>query len=170
MTRSQVAVVNQAMAKKFWPNEDAIGHRFQLLEDKTAGWLTVVGVTPDTGTRDGQRKSDRACAYLSFAFGAFPNTGLTIRVAAIPPRFRPPRASDPCLDPSLAVFQLSTMEALRQRGYWQYFLFGWMFSLYGGIALLLASVGVYARALVLGRAADAGDRRAGRARAAARTC
>jgi putative ABC transport system permease protein len=35
------------------------------------------------------------------------------------------------------------MEALRERGYWQYFLFGWMFSLYGGIALLLASVGVY---------------------------
>ena len=35
------------------------------------------------------------------------------------------------------------MEELRQRGYWQYFLFGWMFSLFGGIALLLAAIGVY---------------------------
>ena len=35
------------------------------------------------------------------------------------------------------------MEELRQRGFWQYFLFGWMFSLYGGIALVLAAIGVY---------------------------
>lgn len=35
------------------------------------------------------------------------------------------------------------MEALRQRGYWQFWLFGWMFSMFGGIALLLAAVGVY---------------------------
>jgi len=41
------------------------------------------------------------------------------------------------------VFQVSTMEDLRQRGYWQYFLFGWMFSLFGGIALVLAAIGVY---------------------------
>jgi len=41
------------------------------------------------------------------------------------------------------VFQVSTMKQLRERGYWQYFLFGWMFSLFGGIALLLAAIGVY---------------------------
>jgi len=35
------------------------------------------------------------------------------------------------------------MKQLRERGYWQYFLFGWMFSLFGGIALLLAAIGVY---------------------------
>jgi ABC-type antimicrobial peptide transport system permease subunit len=43
----------------------------------------------------------------------------------------------------MAVFQVSTMKQLRERGYWQYFLFGWMFSLFGGIALLLAAIGVY---------------------------
>jgi putative ABC transport system permease protein len=35
------------------------------------------------------------------------------------------------------------MEELRERGYWQYFLFGWMFSLFGGVALVLAAIGVY---------------------------
>jgi putative ABC transport system permease protein len=43
----------------------------------------------------------------------------------------------------MAVFQAATMKELRQRGYWQYFLFGWMFSLFGGIALILAAIGVY---------------------------
>jgi putative ABC transport system permease protein len=35
------------------------------------------------------------------------------------------------------------MEELRRRGFWQYGLFGWMFGAWGGIALLLAAVGVY---------------------------
>ena len=145
MTRSSVAVVNQAMANKLWPKEDAIGHRFQILEDKSAGWLTVVGVTPDYrhGEMDNANPIE-PCAYVSFAFGAFPNTGLTIRVAGEPGAISAPaREAIRASDPSIAVFQVSTMEALRARGYWQYFLFGWMFSLYGGIALLLASIGVY---------------------------
>jgi ABC-type antimicrobial peptide transport system permease subunit len=35
------------------------------------------------------------------------------------------------------------MEKVRQLGFWQYGLFGSMFSVFGGIALLLAAVGVY---------------------------
>ena len=35
------------------------------------------------------------------------------------------------------------MEDLRQRSFWQDRLFGWMFSTFGAVALLLASVGVY---------------------------
>jgi ABC-type antimicrobial peptide transport system permease subunit len=41
------------------------------------------------------------------------------------------------------VFQVSTMEDLRQRSFWQFRLFGWMFSTFGVIALVLASIGVY---------------------------
>ena len=32
---------------------------------------------------------------------------------------------------------------MKARSYWEYFLFGWMFSLFGGVALLLAAIGVY---------------------------
>jgi putative ABC transport system permease protein len=35
------------------------------------------------------------------------------------------------------------MEKLRQLNFWQFRLFGWMFSVFGAIALLLASIGVY---------------------------
>jgi len=38
---------------------------------------------------------------------------------------------------------VSTMEQLRQLSYWQYRLFGWMFSTFGFIALGLAAIGVY---------------------------
>ena len=47
------------------------------------------------------------------------------------------------VDAALPIFQVSSMEELRQRSFWQFRLFGWMFSTFGAIALLLASIGVY---------------------------
>jgi ABC-type antimicrobial peptide transport system permease subunit len=46
-------------------------------------------------------------------------------------------------DPTLPVFQVRTMEDLRQFSFWRFKLFGWMFSAFGAVALLLASIGVY---------------------------
>jgi hypothetical protein len=145
MTKAPYAIVNQAMVKRFWPNEDPIGHRFRTLNEADGGWFTIVGITPDI--RHGESDNTRPIepqAYVSFVYGAFPNTGLTIRTAGAPALISAPaREAIRASDPRLAVFQASTMEELRQRGYWQYFLFGWMFSLFGGIALILAAIGVY---------------------------
>ena len=43
----------------------------------------------------------------------------------------------------MPIFQVQTMEEARTRGYWQYRLFSWMFSIFGAIALAVAAVGVY---------------------------
>jgi ABC-type antimicrobial peptide transport system permease subunit len=46
-------------------------------------------------------------------------------------------------DPTLPIFNAQTGDEARADTYWQYGLFGWMFSIFGGIALALASIGVY---------------------------
>jgi putative ABC transport system permease protein len=145
LARTPFAVVNQAMARKFWPNADPIGRRFRTLNEADGGWFTIVGIVSDIR----QRESDeidpiQPCAYVAYPFGATPNTGLTVRVAGDPAAISAPaREAIRAADRTLAVFQVWTMEELRQRGYWEYFLFGWMFSLFGVIALLLAAIGVY---------------------------
>jgi putative ABC transport system permease protein len=145
MTRSSVAVINQAMAKRFWPDADPIGARFRSRDEAGHPWFTIVGITPDY--RHGQSDNTdpiEPSAYIPFVYGAFPNTGLTIRAGGAPALMSAPiRDAIRASDPKLAVFQAATMEELRQRGYWQYFLFGWMFSMFGGVALVLAAVGVY---------------------------
>jgi putative ABC transport system permease protein len=146
VSRTPVAVINQAMAVKFWPKEDPIGRRFRVIDDDTnREWFTIIGVTSDFRHYElDDFDAIAPCAYVPFPYGAFPNTGLTLRAAGDPALIAgPAREQIRASDPSLAVFQVITMEALRQRGYWQFWLFGWMFSMFGGIALLLAAVGVY---------------------------
>jgi predicted permease len=46
----QVAVINQAMAQNYWPNEDPLGKRFKGAK-AGAPWITVVGVIADARTQ-----------------------------------------------------------------------------------------------------------------------
>jgi putative ABC transport system permease protein len=142
--RTPYAVVNEAMVKKFWPHEDPVGRRFRVVNG-TEGWFTVVGVVPDYRHGDlADTDPIEPCAYVSFAHSAFANTGVTVRAAGDPASLTASlRDVIRAADPKLAMFNVWTMEELRARGYWQYFLFGWMFSLFGGIALVLAAIGVY---------------------------
>ena len=81
---------------------------------------------------------------MPYSFDPALNTGLTIRATGDPARLvSAVREQIRLADSSLPIFQVSTMEDLRQRSFWQFRLFGWMFSTFGAIALLLASVGVY---------------------------
>jgi putative ABC transport system permease protein len=142
---SGVAVIDQRMARRFWPDADPVGRRFRFARDTAIGWISVIGVITDIYNNDVDDTDREPSAYLPYPYLATLNTGLTIRVSGDDPVRvttavrREIRASDP----SLPVFEVQTMESLRQLGFWQYKLFGWMFSVFGAVALLLAAVGVY---------------------------
>ena len=73
-----------------------------------------------------------------------PNTGLIVRTTQPPASLTSAvRAAIRESDPALPVFGAQTMEELRRLGFWQFELFGWMFTTFGALALVLASVGVY---------------------------
>ena len=143
-TRSPVALINDEMARRMWPNEDPVGRRFRLTGSKEE-WFSVIGViaTFRHGQGDNAEPEDPA-AYVPYPYQTTFNTGLTIRVSGDPRQITPAvREQIRLADPLLPVFQVETMEQLRQLSYWQYRLFGSMFSTFGFIALVLASIGVY---------------------------
>jgi putative ABC transport system permease protein len=144
-TRTPAALINQTMAKQLWGDTDPVGRRFKLTSPEQPNWFTVVGVIADFRHYQGDDKDPISpAAYVPYSFEPTFNTGLTIRVTGDPTRVvSAAREQIHLSDASLPIFQVSTMEDVRQRGFWEQKLFGWMFSTFGAVALLLASVGVY---------------------------
>jgi putative ABC transport system permease protein len=132
------------MAARFWPGQDAVGQRFRLVGEQDGDWFTVIGIAPDIA-RGFVGSRPQPYAFLPYPFSETRNTGIVLRVpkgaptsvlAAVRDQIHP-------ADASMPIFQVQTMEEARTRGYWQYRLFSWMFSIFGAIALALAAVGVY---------------------------
>ena len=141
-----VAIVNETMAKRLWPDKEAVGGRFRLIDsDEADDWFTVIGVAPDIRMFDMDDDTpDFSVAYVPYRYGSFANIGVTIRAAGDPVSLAAPvREAIRASDPGLPIFNLRTMEDLRREGFWQYRLFGFMFAIFGAAALLLAGVGVY---------------------------
>lgn len=143
--RSGVAIINERMAKRFWPNTAALGQRFRMLHDSTTSF-EVVGVAPDVRMNGLSDTGElEPFAIVPYQYNAARNNGLMIRIrdgnpAAIIPAVRKAIRD---ADPSLPVFEVSTMDKVRTLSFWQYKLFSQMFGAFGMIALMLAAIGVY---------------------------
>jgi putative ABC transport system permease protein len=145
-TRTPVALVNQAMAKRLWPGTDALGRRFRMTDGDIDAWFMVIGVVADFQNRQvPDNEGARPAAYVPYPFDPALNTGITIRVASGAPANITPAVREQLrlADPTLPLFAVTTVEELRRLSFWQYALFGSMFGTFGVIALALASIGVY---------------------------
>jgi predicted permease len=140
---SRVAIINQTMGRRLWPGIDPIGRRFRYAADSSGQWFTVIGVTPDIANDDLDNEPESA-AYVPLRYTLWRGLGLVVRTTGDPAAITPAmRRAVRDSDPTIALYDVNTMERVRQLGFWQYRLFGSMFSIFGVIALLLAAVGVY---------------------------
>jgi putative ABC transport system permease protein len=146
LSKTPVALINATMARRLWPDGDPVGRRFRMRDGaQSTIWFTIVGVVSDVKHDDVDPDDDQlSAAYVPYRYQQMPNTALTIRVVGDPAHItgaarREIRASDA----NLPVFGAQTVDASRRLGFWQYELFSWMFSIFGVMAVLLASIGVY---------------------------
>jgi len=141
-----LAIINHTMAQRFWPKGGAVGARFQLVgAETTKDWFSIIGVAPDIKHDDIDPEDEPfSSAYVPIHFQEFFSTGLTIQVAGDPASIVPAvREVVRAADPTLPIANIRTMEEVRELGFWQYGLFGWIFGVTGVVGLLLAAVGVY---------------------------
>src|SRR5438552_98516 len=99
----QVAIINQAMAQTYWPNEDPLGKRFKSVK-AGASWITVAGVVADARTQSLAR-ADVPQVYLDLYQTGAKRLAILLRghfhAAAIADEVR---AQVQSLDPTLPVF------------------------------------------------------------------
>jgi putative ABC transport system permease protein len=139
-----LAVINRTMSTKFWPQGNAIGSRFRIDGDTTRTWFTVIGVTNDIRHDGVDNEELPPGAYLPYKYLPVRNNGLMVRVQGDPSAATNAiRSAIRDSDPAIPVFDVNSMETVKRLSFWQYVLFSKMFSVFGGIALFLAAIGVY---------------------------
>jgi putative ABC transport system permease protein len=148
-----VVIVNEQFAAKFWPGQNAIGKRLRLfgaqagvtINDTSNAWLTVVGIVPNIVQNDISPRQIDPLIYLPFRQQPGPLVWVLARTRVPPETLGTAfRKEIQALDPGLPVFGLGSLDQNLLRNSWFYRVFGVMFVMFAAIALLLASVGLYA--------------------------
>ena len=144
-----VALVNGAWLRAHMPSGDPIGHRavLELGSGKTRT-VTIVGVAPDIFPGSASTRAMQEAIYVplaqwpsrSLALIVRPPTGYADPLAIAAPMRDAVRA----IDPDLALSDVNTLGAHIYRRTWFYRVFGTVFTVFGAVALFLASLGLYA--------------------------
>lgn len=137
-----VAVINATMACRFWPNQDSIGKRFKQ-GDPDAKWITVVGVVGDV-REFGLAEPTIPEAYYPEAQRTHSDLVLVVR-AANDPRGQVPAICNAlhALDKDLPWYGIQTLQEMVSDSSREKRFLALLLALFGAVALLLASVGIY---------------------------
>ncbi|HXE64660.1 MAG TPA: ABC transporter permease [Bryobacteraceae bacterium] len=139
------AIVNQRFANANWPGENPIGKRLRVFSGDTASrWLNVVGVAPNIAQNG--RTEFEPLVYVSYRQGPLRGMWVVTHSRIPPDRLitdfrRAVRSIDASL--TIAVGPVSLAEDLA-RSYQYKGVSGALFLVFAVIALLLASIGLYA--------------------------
>jgi putative ABC transport system permease protein len=147
----KVVVVNETLARDFWPGQDAVGKRLQYGGyGKDTPWREVVGVVADSKLESMESKPPLQF-YEPYTQTREQNSGgvgrnlfFVVRTAGDPVAAAGAlRMAVRSLDPSLPVTDLRTMTEEVDRSTGPRRFNTWVMGLFAGIALLLAAVGIY---------------------------
>ena len=136
-----VAVINGTMARRLFPNEDPIGKRIRFGRD--GPYLEVIGVAGD-GKYRSLREEPRMCLYEPFLMNYRHQMNLLVRAGGDPKSLLASvREAVQTLDPRIPVFQVRTLTEQVRSASGQERSVAALTSLFGGLALLLAAIGIY---------------------------
>jgi len=149
---ARVAIIDEAMAKKLFPNTDAVGQHIRYTiapRDGSPNDFEVVGVV-GTHRHDVQNDTVLRRMFVPLAVAQSGNVYLHVRIAskdrrAVAAMIPSVRQMLRTVDPDLPILGIAPFVDLMEKsvGLWIVRLGAVLFGVFGGIALLLAVVGVY---------------------------
>ncbi len=141
-----VMIVNHSMARRYWPNEDAVGKRISFDDHpKETDWFTIAGIVGDVKDKPASPETENA---FWWPIGQTP-VGVSQMSVAL--RF----SSDPTLlanglreavrqlDPSLAIAEVRAMDDIADANVSTPRFALFLVALFAALALTLAAIGIY---------------------------
>ncbi|HEV2352349.1 MAG TPA: ABC transporter permease [Terriglobia bacterium] len=141
-----VAIINQAMAKSFWPGENPVGQRLRLPNGSnpaTGSSLEIVGVVR-TGKYRTLSEDALPFFYRPMLQAYHSKLTLVVRAAGDPHSLLPEvRREIQSLDPNVVPFDMETMQEYMALPLFPAHTTGWLLGAFGFLALVLAVGGLY---------------------------
>ncbi len=141
---SPVLIINEAMASKYWPNGNAVGAHVHVgPPNPNAPWITIVGIVGNT-RNDPTRLTPEPMMFFAQRQQPF-GDNVIIRTATDPTSLTASvRKAIAAIDASLPMYNVATLDDVVGTTFAPRRLPVVLMSAFGALALLLASVGVYA--------------------------
>jgi len=147
-----VALVNETMARTYWPDRDPVGRRMRMGGRDRApdeAWMTVVGVVADV-RHNGLRQPIKNKFYVPYSQfarsvgGPMRSASLVVRTTSEPMTLvAPVRAALAELDPDLPIAAVSSLDDVVAGSLATPRLAGTLLGLFSALAILLSAVGIY---------------------------
>jgi len=134
-----VAIVNRTMITRYWGGHDPVGRRLKV----NGRWVKVVGVAADS-KYESMRETSRPFFYVPLRQDFVRGPAIYIRTNEPLPTVRAALAREVhALDPNLALYEMITLREQVNRSTSPQLVAVTLVSILGGLALLLAGVGLY---------------------------
>jgi len=138
-----VAVINETMAKRYWPNADPIGQRIKETSNEGA-WREIVGIVGSVRHR-ARGEEPRPEMFVPWSQSPAATLNLAVRTQAEPASFGAAlRRAVTAADAELPVFELRTMEGRLYDSVAQPRFRTTLLGIFAALALVMAVVGLYA--------------------------
>jgi putative ABC transport system permease protein len=144
-----VAIVNESFVRKYFPGETAIGQHLKpgppgrIWQNKRLTSFEIVGVVRDVKSA-GLKAPAEPAYYLPASQAPLPDMTILVRTVNEPTSLVPAlRQTVLSIDPNQPIAEINTMEKIVSDSIAQPRLNVMLMSLFGGLALLLAMVGIY---------------------------
>ncbi|MDA8018484.1 MAG: ABC transporter permease [Thermoanaerobaculia bacterium] len=142
-------IVNRTFADRHL-GTDAVGRRLKLSDDPGEPWLPIVGVVEDShiGTSSGGiglTKSKREQIFVSWGVAPFSRATLLVRAATESPSAVAPQTRElvSSVAPGVSLDEIAELDRIIADSTWAFGLFGSLFGVFGGVALILSIIGLY---------------------------
>ncbi len=137
----RVAVINEAAAKRFWPGQNAQGKRFRFYGDDF--YHEIAGIVRNTVVIN-LGEDPQPQIFLPMRQHYFPAVALYVRTEGDPVSvLGAVRREVQSLDPNLPLVNVQTMPEILGQALWGPRMGAALLGIFGALALLLASVGLY---------------------------
>ena len=142
-TAPPVAVINETMARKLFPNQDPVGQHVRTGPNPSGPWTTIIGVIGDI-RHGGLEEVPQPELYISYLQGPPVSPFIVMRTTSDPELVAETvRAEARRIDKNLPLYEMRTMSALRSQAVSTRRFVLLIIGAFGALALGLAAIGVY---------------------------